>query len=35
MAGVTLLRFDEDGLVLDQRDHWNDIDGRHEPYPGW
>jgi DNA-binding transcriptional MerR regulator len=23
------------GLVLDQRDYWNDVDGRREPYPGW
>jgi hypothetical protein len=35
MAGVTLLSFDEDGFVLDQRDYWNDVDGRREPYPGW
>jgi nuclear transport factor 2 (NTF2) superfamily protein len=35
MAGVTLLRFDDEGLVLDQRDYWNDVDGRREPYPGW
>lgn len=35
MAGVTLLGFDQDGLVLDQRDYWNDVDGRREPYRGW
>ncbi len=35
MAGVTLLRFDEEGSVIDQRDYWNDVDGRMEPYPGW
>jgi SnoaL-like domain len=35
MAGVTLLSFDEEGFVLDQRDYWNDVDGRRAPYPGW
>lgn len=35
MAGVTLLRFDEDGLVIDHRDYWNQDDGRIEPYEGW
>ena len=35
MAGVTLLRFDDDGLVVDHRDYWNDTDGRHEPFAGW
>jgi len=33
--GVTLLSVDEEGFVLDQRDYWNDVDGRREPYPGW
>jgi hypothetical protein len=32
MAGVTLLGFDEEGLVLDHRDYWNDVDGRRERY---
>ena len=35
MAGVTLLCFDDEGLVLDQRDYWNDVDGRRDPHPGW
>lgn len=35
MAGVTLLRFDDDGLVLDHRDYWNEVPGRVEPFPGW
>ena len=35
MAGVSLVRFDEDGLVTDQRDHWNEEDRREPPYPGW
>jgi hypothetical protein len=35
MAGVTLLRFDADGLVVDHRDYWNETDGRHAPFEGW
>jgi hypothetical protein len=35
MAGVTILQFDESGLVIDHRDYWNQDDGRTEPYPGW
>jgi ketosteroid isomerase-like protein len=36
MAGVSLLRFDESGLVTDHRDYWNqDDDRRAAPYPGW
>ena len=35
IAGVALIRFDEDGLVTDQRDYWNAQDGRHEPPPDW
>ena len=30
LAGVSLLRFDEDGLVVDQRDYWDAADGRRE-----
>jgi len=35
LAGVTVLRFDADGRVVDQRDYWNDQGGRERPYPGW
>jgi hypothetical protein len=30
LAGVSLLRFDEEGLVVDQRDYWHIEPGRHE-----
>ncbi len=35
IAGVTILRFDTNGLVVDHRDYWNEQDGRHVPHPGW
>lgn len=35
LAGVTMLRFDGDGKVVDHRDYWNQAEGRVEPYPGW
>ena len=35
LAGVTVLRFDPDGLVVDQRDYWNEVDRREPPYAGW
>ena len=35
LAGVTLLRFDVDGLVVDHVDYWLSTGGRQEPYPGW
>jgi hypothetical protein len=31
--GVSLLRFDDDGLCREQRDYWIAEDGRHEPPP--
>jgi SnoaL-like domain len=34
LAGTSLLRFDADGLVLEQRDAWGEADG-HVPLPGW
>jgi len=34
-AGVSLLRFDEDGLVIDEWDAWNMVEGEREPTPGW
>jgi hypothetical protein len=35
IAGVALLRFGSDGLVVDQRDYWSLESGRREPPPGW
>jgi len=35
LAGATLLRFDDHGLVVDHRDYWNQFDGRRPPYPNW
>jgi ketosteroid isomerase-like protein len=35
MAGVTVLRFDQDGYVVDHRDYWNQADAHHAPYAGW
>jgi hypothetical protein len=35
LAGATMLRFDDDGKVVDHRDYWHQAGGRIEPYPGW
>jgi hypothetical protein len=35
LAGTSVLRFDADGLVVEQRDTWNQADGRAEPPAGW
>jgi ketosteroid isomerase-like protein len=35
IAGVAVIRFGEDGLVVDQRDYWNAHEGPREPPPGW
>ncbi len=35
LAGVTMLRFDDEGKVVDHRDYWNQAEGRIEPYSGW
>jgi hypothetical protein len=35
MAGTTLLRFNEEGLVVDHRDYWNETPGREPPFAGW
>jgi len=35
VAGVALLRFGADGLVVSERDYWNLAPGRVEPYEGW
>jgi ketosteroid isomerase-like protein len=35
MAGVTILRFDDDGRIVDHRDYWNEVPRREPPYSGW
>jgi hypothetical protein len=35
LAGTTVLRFDESGQVIDQRDYWNEVERRDPPYDGW
>ena len=35
MAGVTILRFDADGMVVDHRDYWNQSDRREPPFEDW
>ena len=35
LAGTSVLRLDADGLVVEQRDYWNEVEGRSEPYDGW
>jgi hypothetical protein len=35
LAGVSILRFDAQGLVTEQRDSWNQGEGLHEPPPRW
>jgi len=35
LAGSSVLRFDASGLVVEQRDTWNQADGRHDPPEGW
>lgn len=35
LAGTSVLRFDADGLVLEQSDTWNQAAGRRDPPAGW
>ena len=35
LAGVSVLRFDGDGSVVDHRDYWNQVERRESPYAGW
>ena len=35
LAGATILRFDDDGFVVDHRDYWNQVERREEPFEGW
>jgi YD repeat-containing protein len=34
-AGVTVLRFDEQGKVVEHRDYDNHVERREPPYAGW
>lgn len=34
-AGVSVLRFDAQGRVVDHRDYAEHVDRRESPYPGW
>jgi hypothetical protein len=35
LMGVTMLRFGDDGLVVQHTDYWADAAGRVEPFEGW
>jgi hypothetical protein len=35
IAGIAVLRFGDDGLVVEQHDYWNAQEGRVEPPLGW
>lgn len=35
IAGISLLRFGQDGLVVEERDVWNQVEERREPHKGW
>jgi ketosteroid isomerase-like protein len=35
LAGCSMLRFDDDGLVVESRDYWHMEPGRRDPPPGW
>jgi hypothetical protein len=35
LAGASLLRFDEEGRVVDQHDYWGSGPGRTPPWEDW
>jgi predicted SnoaL-like aldol condensation-catalyzing enzyme len=35
LAGATLLRFRDDGQIVDHRDYWNQVERREPPFQGW
>jgi ketosteroid isomerase-like protein len=35
LAGATMLRFDDDGRVVDHRDYWNQVERGEPPFDGW
>lgn len=34
-AGSAWVRFDDDGLIVEEHDYWRMFEGRVEPWPGW
>ena len=34
-AGSAWVRFDRDGLIVEEHDYWRRLEGRVEPWPGW
>ena len=35
LAGATVLRFGADGLIVDHRDYWSQVEARKPPFEGW
>ena len=35
LAGTSILRFDEEGRVVEQNDYFGETEGRTPPFPGW
>jgi ketosteroid isomerase-like protein len=35
LAGTSIMRFDEDGRVTEQRDYWGQAEGRTPPWANW
>ena len=35
LAGATVLRFGADGLIVDHRDYWSQVEAREPPFEGW
>jgi hypothetical protein len=35
LAGASVLRFGSDGLIVDHRDYWNQVEHREPPFQGW
>ena len=35
LAGTSIIRFGEDGRVVEQTDYWGQADGRTPPWKGW
>jgi nuclear transport factor 2 (NTF2) superfamily protein len=35
LAGGSMVRFDADGLVVQEHDYWNQVDAAEQPFGGW
>jgi ketosteroid isomerase-like protein len=35
LAGASMVRFDADGLVVQEHDYWNQADSIEQPFDGW